>query len=80
MGGGTVKAPGFSHKQPIRTPRNLRTSDYIKNNTKLKFQMPWENIAMKDALIRPPVFFYPCTDVLHDFQLQVHNYVETKQP
>jgi len=57
MGGGTGKAPGFSHEQPIRTPRNLRTSDYIENNTEIKFQMPWENIAMKDALIKPPVRF-----------------------
>lgn len=62
-----MKSTRLLSQQLIKTPRNLRASDYIKNNTGIKFQMPWENIVMKDALIRPPVFFYPCTDVLHDF-------------
>lgn len=57
MGGGTVKSTRLFSQQLIQTPRNLRTFDYIKNNTEIKFQMPWENIVMKDALIRPPVFF-----------------------
>jgi hypothetical protein len=41
MGGGTVKSIRLL-SQLIQTPKNLRTFDYIKNNTEIKFQMPWE--------------------------------------